>query len=74
MDDDVRDDRDGLGQPEQQLSGDEVESAVAAAEEGSAVEGVHTVPGDVDPGESRVERLAGEDDDPAGMPPNPSPS
>ena len=74
MDDDARDGRDGLGQPEQQLSGDEVESAVAAAEEGSAVEGVHTVPGDVDPGESRVERLAGEDDDEADMPPNPSPS
>ena len=53
--------RDGLGEPEQERSGPDVEKAVASAEERSPVEGVHTAPGDVDPGEARAERVTDAD-------------
>jgi hypothetical protein len=50
-----------LGSPVPERSGDDVDDAIRTAEEGSRVEGVHTLDNAADePGESRVEHLADE--------------
>jgi hypothetical protein len=46
-----------LGSPEPERSGSTVDEAVAKAEEGSQVEGVHTPSGQEESGESRVEQM-----------------
>ena len=48
----------GLGTTVPERSGPTVDAAVATAEEGSQVEGVHTPSGQAASGESRVERMA----------------
>ena len=47
-----------LGNPDPERSGPTVDEAVATAEEGSQVEGVHTPSGQEASGESRAERMA----------------
>jgi hypothetical protein len=49
---------DGTGNPVPELSGPTVDEAVAKAEEGSQVEGVHTPSGQEESGKSRAERMA----------------
>lgn len=49
-----------LRDPAPQRSGPTVDDAVATAEEGTQVEGVHTPSGDEKSGDSRVERMADE--------------
>jgi hypothetical protein len=48
----------GLGNPIHERSGPTVDAAVATAEEGSQVDGVHTPSGQEESGESRAERMA----------------
>src|SRR6478736_5065768 len=48
---------DDLGSPDHERSGATVDDAVEMAEEGSAVEGVHTTSGQAASGESRVEQM-----------------
>ncbi len=50
-------DNDVVGAAEHQRSGSTVDEAVATAEEGSQVEGVHTPSGQAASGESRVEQM-----------------
>jgi hypothetical protein len=49
---------DSLGSPEHERSGSTVDEAVAKAEEGSQVEGIHTPSGQEESGESRIEQMA----------------
>jgi hypothetical protein len=49
---------DSLGSPEPERSGSTVDEAVAKAEAGSQVEGVHTPSGQEESGDSRVEHMA----------------
>lgn len=46
-----------LGSPVPERSGADVDEAVATAEEGSQVEGVHTPSGQAESGESRLEQM-----------------
>ncbi|MGI8760649.1 MAG: hypothetical protein ACR2LF_05010 [Jatrophihabitantaceae bacterium] len=48
---------DSLGAPEHERSGATVDEAVAKAEDGSQVEGMHTPSGQAASGESRVEQM-----------------
>ena len=60
MDDDERGEREGLGAPENERSGETVAEAVASAEAGSQVDGEHTPSaerGASEPGDSRLEQL-----------------
>jgi hypothetical protein len=47
-----------LHDPAPERSGSDVQEAVDTAEEGSQVEGQHSSPSGVEPGESRVEQMA----------------
>lgn len=49
---------DSLGSPVPERTGNTVDEAVAKAEEGSQVEGVHTPSGQEESGDSRVEHMA----------------
>jgi hypothetical protein len=46
-----------LGSPDETRGGPNVEAAIANAEEGIVVEGVHTLPGDDENHDSRVEQM-----------------
>jgi hypothetical protein len=58
QDPDQQEPSDSLGSPVPERSGSTVDEAVAKAEEGSQVEGVHTPSGQEESGESRVEQMA----------------
>lgn len=47
-----------LGSPDETRGGPNIEAAIANAEEGSVVEGVHTLPGEDDNHDSRLEQMA----------------
>jgi hypothetical protein len=46
-----------LGSPDDSRGGPNIEAAIANAEEGSVVEGVHTLPGEDEEHDSRVEQM-----------------
>ena len=46
-----------LGSPDEARGGPNIEAAIANAEEGSTVEGVHTLPGEDENHDSRVEQM-----------------
>jgi hypothetical protein len=46
-----------VGSVDATRGGPDIESAIAAAEEGSVVEGVHTLPGEDENHDSRVEQM-----------------
>jgi hypothetical protein len=46
-----------LGSPDETRGGPNIEAAIANAEEGSVVEGVHTLPGEDENHDSRVEQM-----------------
>ena len=46
-----------LGSPDETRGGPNIEAAIANAEEGSVVEGVHTLPGEDEDHDSRVEQM-----------------
>jgi hypothetical protein len=48
---------DTLGSPDDSRGGPNVEAAIANAEEGSVVEGVHTLPGEDEDHDSRAEQM-----------------
>jgi hypothetical protein len=48
---------DTLGSPDETRGGPNIEAAIANAEEGSVVEGVHTLPGEDEDHDSRVEQM-----------------
>jgi hypothetical protein len=48
---------DALGSPDRTRGGPNIEAAIADAEEGSVVEGVHTLPGEDEDHDSRVEQM-----------------
>ena len=48
---------DSLGSPDETLGGPDVDAAVANAESGSQVEGVHTPSGHAESGDSRLEQM-----------------
>jgi hypothetical protein len=75
---------DSLGSPDESRGGPDVDAAVANAESGSQVDGVHTPSGQAEPGESRLEQMRdvdtssnrSDEGDPtaAPTPPKPGPS
>jgi hypothetical protein len=50
-----------LGSPDESRGGPNIEAAIANAEEGSVVEGVHTLPGEDEDHDSRLEQMPGVD-------------
>jgi hypothetical protein len=73
---------DSLGSPDESRGGPDIDAAVANAESGSQVEGVHTPSGQEAPGQSRLEQMRDvdtssdrDDRDPAAAvtPPKPGP-
>ncbi|HTC69607.1 MAG TPA: hypothetical protein VK662_08570 [Acidothermaceae bacterium] len=46
-----------LGSPDDTRGGPNIEAAIANAEEGTVVEGMHTLPGDDEDHDSRVEQM-----------------
>jgi hypothetical protein len=46
-----------LGSPDESRGGPNIEAAIANAEEGSSVEGVHTLPGEDEAHDSRIEQM-----------------
>ncbi|HZV26071.1 MAG TPA: hypothetical protein VFG00_07260 [Acidothermaceae bacterium] len=46
-----------LGSPDETRGGPNIEAAIANAEEGSVVEGVHTLPGEDEAHDSRLEQM-----------------
>jgi hypothetical protein len=48
-----------LGSPDETRGGPNIEAAIANAEEGSVVQGVHTLPGEDENHDSRVEQMPG---------------
>jgi hypothetical protein len=46
-----------LGSPDETRGGPNIEVAIANAEEGSVVEGIHTLPGEDENHDSRVEQM-----------------